>query len=66
MPKKKKEITKRQKVFNFIDTSIDLLQANWKRYAVTGSILFAFSCLGYITFYWIDTVESVDLVITYL
>jgi len=66
MPKKKKEITKRQKVFNFIDTSIDLLQANWKRYAVTGSILIAFICLGYITFYWIDTVESVDLVITYL
>ena len=65
MPKKKKEITKRQKVF-FIDTSIDLLQLNWKRYAVTGCILFAFSCLGYITFYWIDTVESVDLVITYL
>jgi hypothetical protein len=63
---RKKQISKRQKVFNFIDTSIDLLQLNWKRYAVTGCILFAFSCLGYITFYWIDTVESVDLVITYL
>ena len=63
---RKKQISKRQKVFNFIDTSIDLLQSNWKRYAVTGCILFAFSCLGYITFYWIDTVESVDLVITYL
>ena len=63
---RKKQISKRQKVFNFIDTSIDLLQANWKRYAVTSSILFAFCCLGYITFYWIDTVKSVDLVITYL
>ena len=63
---RKKVVSKRQKVFDFIDTSIDLLQANWKRYTVTGSILIAFSCLGYITFYWIDTVESVDLVITYL
>lgn len=63
---RKKQISKRQKVFNFIDTLIDLLQLNWKRYAVTGCILFAFSCLGYITFYWIDTVKSVDLVINYL
>ena len=63
---RKKVVSKRQKVFDLIDTSIDLLQANWKRYALTGSILIAFSCLGYITFYWIDTVESVDLVITYL
>jgi len=63
---RKKQISKRQKVFNFIDTSIDLLQANWKRYALVCFILIAFSCLGYITFYWIDTVESVELVIKYL
>ena len=63
---RKKQISKRQNVFNFIDTSIDLLQANWKRYAVTGCILITFSCLSYITFYRIDTVESVELVITYL
>ena len=63
---RKKQISKRQKVFNFIDTLIDLLQLNWKRYAVTVCILFAFSCLVYITFYWIDTVKSVDLVINYL
>jgi len=63
---RKKQISKRQKVFNFIDTSIDLLQANWKKYTVVCSFLVAFSWLGYITFYWIDTVKSVDLVITYL
>ena len=63
---RKKKISKRQKVFNFIDTSIDLLQANWKRYTVVSCFLVAFSSLGYITFYWIDTVKSVDLVITYL
>ena len=63
---RKKKISKRQKVFNFIDTSIDLLQENWKKYTVVCSFLVAFSWLGYITFYWIDTVKSVDLVITYL
>ena len=63
---RKKVVSKRQKVFNFIDTSIDLLQANWKRYAVACCFLVAFSWLGYITFYWIDTVESVELVIKYL
>ncbi len=65
MPRKKK-IQKRQKVFNFIDTSIDLLQENWKRYMVVSFFLVAFSYLGYITFFWIDTIKSVELVIKYL
>ena len=63
---RKKKISKRQKVFNFIDKSIDLLQNNWKRYAVFCIFLVSFGWLGYITFFWIDTVKSVDLVITYL
>ena len=63
---RKKKLSKRQKVFIFIDTSIDILQAHWNRYAVACCYLFAFSWLGYITFYWIDTVDSVRLVITYL
>ena len=63
---RKKKISKRQKVFNFIDTSIDLLQENWKRYTVVCCFLIVFSWLGYITLFWIDTVESVELVIKYL
>ena len=63
---RKKKISKRQKVFNFIDSSIDLLQANWKRYIVASFFLVAFSYIGYITLFWIDTVDSVELVITYL
>jgi len=63
---RKKQISKRQKVFNFIDTSIDLLQSNWKRYTVVCCCLVAFSWLGYITFFWIDTVDSIELVIKYL
>ena len=63
---RKKKISKRQKVFSFIDKTLDLLKENWKRYAVACCFLIAFSWLGYITFYWIDTVKSVDLVITYL
>ena len=63
---RKKKISKRQKVFNFIDTLIDLLQENWKRYTLVSFFLVAFGFIGYLTFYWIDTVESVELVIKYL
>ena len=63
---RKKKLAKRKKVFNFIDTSIDLLQANWKKYTVVCCFLISFGGIGYITFYCIDTVKSVELVITYL
>ena len=63
---RKKKISKRQKVFNFIDNTIDLLQENWKRYTLVSFFLVAFGFIGYLTFYWIDTVESVELVIKYL
>ena len=63
---RKKKISKRQKVFDFIDNTIDLLQENWKRYAVMSFFLVAFGFIGYLTFFWIDTIDSVRLVITYL
>lgn len=66
MPKKKKEIAKRQKVFNFISNVIDAVQEKWRTYVLFSLGVFMFGWLGYIAFYWIDTVESVDLVINYL
>ena len=66
MPKKKKEIAKRQKVFNFISNVIDAVQEKWRTYVLFSLGVFVFGWLGYIAFYWIDTVESVDLVINYL
>ena len=62
---KKKKISKRQKVFNFVDNTIDLLQENWKRYTLVSFFLIAFGFVGYLTFFWIDTVESIRLVINY-
>ena len=62
---RKKKISKRQKVFNFIDNTIDLLQENWKRYTLVSFFLIAFGFVGYLTFFWIDTVESIRLVINY-
>tara|TARA_R100000773_G_scaffold28424_1_gene24433 strand:+ start:546 stop:743 length:198 start_codon:yes stop_codon:yes gene_type:complete len=62
---KKKKISKRQKVFNFIDKTIDLLEQNWKRYTLVSLFLIAFGFVGYLTFFWIDTVESIRLVINY-
>ena len=57
--------SKREKVFNLISKLIDLTQDNWKVY--TGSIV-GLTSLGlyiYVVFFWLDTVESIDLVITY-
>tara|TARA_R100001463_G_scaffold71146_3_gene124924 strand:+ start:2687 stop:2887 length:201 start_codon:yes stop_codon:yes gene_type:complete len=66
MPKKKKEIAKRQKVFNFISNVIDAVQEKWRTYVLFSLGVTMFGWLGYIAFYWIDTVKSVDLVINYL
>ena len=57
--------SKREKVFNLISKLIDLVKDNWKVY--TGSIV-GLTSLGlyiYVVFFWLDTVESIDLVITY-
>ncbi len=65
MPKKKKQ-SKREKVFNFVSNTIDAVQEKWKTYLLLSLGLMAFSWLGYITFFWIDSVESIELVIKYL
>ena len=57
--------SKREKVFNLISKLIDLVKDNWKVY--TGSIV-GLTSLGlfiYVVFFWLDTVESIELVITY-
>ena len=59
------ESSKREKVFKVISKMIDLVKDNWKVY--TGSIV-GLTILGlyiYVVFFWLDTVESIDLVITY-
>ena len=59
MPRKKKEISKRQKVFNFVSKVIDFVQLKWRMttkatIAVVGLCLFI-----YVVFLWIDTFQEI-------
>ena len=66
MGRKIRPFSKREKVFAFISNVIDAVQEKWRTYVLFSLGVFMFGFLGYITFYWIDTVESVELVIKYL
>jgi hypothetical protein len=61
----KTERSKREKIFNIISNIIDLVQENWKIYT---SFVVAFTSLivyVYVVFFWLDTVESIELVVRY-
>ena len=65
MPRPKKKIQKREKVFAFVCKTIDLVQTKWKSYALGTVALASTGVFVYVVFFWIDTVESVELCITY-
>ncbi len=65
MPRPKKKIQKREKVFAFVSNIIDLVQTKWKSYALGTVALASTGVFVYVVFFWIDTVESVELCITY-
>ena len=65
MPRPKKKIQKREKVFAFVSNTIDLIQAKWKSYTLGTVALTGTGAFVYIVFFWLDTVESIDLCITY-
>ena len=59
MPRKKKELSKREKVFNFISNIIDLIQDKWRTYIKATIALAFFSLFIYVVFFWIDTVKEI-------
>ena len=65
MPRPKKKIQKREKVFAFVSKTIDLVQTKWKSYALGTVALASTGVFVYVVFFWIDTVESVELCINY-
>jgi hypothetical protein len=66
MPRKKKEIQKREKVFNFISKVIDLVKYKWKILIKSAVGLAVLSLFIYVIFFWIDTVAEVKFEIIYL
>ena len=65
MARPKKKIQKREKVFNFVSNTIDLIQIKWKSYTLGTIALASTGVFVYVVFFWIDTVQSIDLCITY-
>jgi preprotein translocase subunit SecE len=66
MPRKKKELSKREKVFNFISNIIDLIQEKWRTYIKVTIALAFFSLFIYVVFFWIDTVQEIRFEIIYI
>tara|TARA_R100001443_G_scaffold24308_5_gene36652 strand:- start:2188 stop:2388 length:201 start_codon:yes stop_codon:yes gene_type:complete len=66
MPRKKKEIQKREKVFNFISKVIDLVKYRWKTVINSVVGLAVFSLFIYVVFFWLDTVQEIRFEIIYI
>ena len=66
MPRPKKKIQKREKVFNFISKVIDLVKYKWRTVIKTAIVLAGFSILIYVVFFWIDTVQEIRFEIIYI
>tara|TARA_R100000995_G_scaffold43712_1_gene20450 strand:+ start:256 stop:453 length:198 start_codon:yes stop_codon:yes gene_type:complete len=65
MPRKKKVLSKREKVFNFVSKVIDLVQDKWRTYIKATIFLAGVSLFVYILF-WIDTVAEIKFEIIYM
>ena len=66
MPRPKKKIQKREKVFNFISKVIDLVKYKWRTVIKTAIVLVGSSLFIYVVFFWIDTVQEIRFEIIYI
>ena len=66
MPRPKKKIQKREKVFNFISKVIDLVKYKWRTVIKIAIVLAGSSLFIYVVFFWIDTVQEIRFEIIYI
>ena len=66
MPRKKKEVSKREKVFNFISKIIDLIQDKWRTTINVTIFAMVIALFIYIVFFWLDTVQEIRFEIIYI
>jgi len=65
MGRPKKKIQKRERIFSFVSNVIDLFQAKWKSYTLGTIALAGTGTFIYVVFFWLDTVKTIELCITY-
>ena len=66
MARKKKQASKREKVFDFVSNCIDFVQEKWRTVIKTAIVLAGFSIFIYVVFFWIDTVQEIRFEIIYI
>ena len=66
MPRKKKVLSKREKVFNLVSKVIDLVQDKWRTYIKATIFLAGVSLFVYVVFFWLDTVQEIRFEIIYI
>tara|TARA_Y100000004_G_scaffold196725_1_gene267783 strand:+ start:490 stop:690 length:201 start_codon:yes stop_codon:yes gene_type:complete len=66
MGRPKKQIRKRDRVFNFMDKAIDLVKYKWKTVIKATIALAITSLFIYVVFFWLDTVAEIKFEIIYL
>ena len=66
MGRPKKQIRKRDRVFNYMDRAIDLVKDKWRTVIKTTIALAIASLFIYVVFFWIDTVAEIKFEIIYI
>jgi len=66
MGRPKKQIRKRDRIFNFMDRAIDLVKDKWRTSIKATIALVIASMFIYVVFFWIDTVAEIKFEIIYI
>lgn len=65
MGRPKKQIRKRDRIFNLVDQAIDLVKYKWRTVFKTTLAIAIASLFIYVVFFWIDTVAEIKFEIIY-
>lgn len=65
MGRPKKQIRKRDRIFNLVDRAIDLVKYKWRTVIKTTLAIAIASLFIYVVFFWIDTVAEIKFEIIY-
>ena len=66
MGRPKKQIRKRDRIFNLVDRAIDLVKYKWRTVIKTTIAVAIASLFIYVVFFWIDTVAEIKFEIIYI
>jgi hypothetical protein len=66
MGRPKKQIRKRDRVFNYMDRAIDLVKDKWRTFIKATIALAIASLFVYAVFFWLDTVQEIRFEIIYI